>query len=73
MAAPLRRCGEHSLLVFCLGTFLSFSAQVWIEAVGGSIAAQIAASVVGIALLTAAAYVAAWYKTGQGAGTSAAT
>jgi hypothetical protein len=73
VAAPLRRCGEHSLLVFCLGTFLSFSAQVWIEAVGGSIAAQIAASVVGIALLTAAAYVAAWYKTGQGAGTSAAT
>ena len=73
IVAPLRRCGEHSLLVFCLGTFLSFSAQVWIEAVGGSLPAQLAASVVGIALLTAAAYVAAWYKKGQGAGTSAAT
>jgi hypothetical protein len=73
IVAPLRRCGEHSLMVFCLGTFLSFSAQVWIEAVGGSLAAQLAASVAGIAALTAAAYVAAWYKKGQGAGTSAAT
>jgi hypothetical protein len=73
IAGPVRRCGEHSLLVFCLGTFLSFSAQVWIEAVGGSLPAQLAASVAGIALLTAAAYVAAWYKKGQGAGSSAAT
>ena len=73
IVAPLRRCGEHSLMVFCLGTFLSFSAQVWIEAAGGSLPAQLAASVVGIALLTAAAYIAAWYKKGQGAGTSAAT
>jgi hypothetical protein len=73
VAGPARRCGEHSLLVFCLGTFLSFSAQVWIEAVGGSLTAQLAASVAGIALLTAAAYIAAWYKKGQGAGTSAAT
>jgi hypothetical protein len=73
IVAPLRRCGEHSLMVFCLGTFLSFSAQVWIEAVGGSLLAQLAASVTGIALLTGAAYVAAWYKKGQGAAMSAAT
>jgi hypothetical protein len=71
LVAPLRRCGEHSLLVFCLGTFLSFSAQVWIEAAGGSFASQIGASVAGIAALTAAAYVAAWYKKGERAGTSA--
>src|SRR5262249_5779355 len=25
---PLRRCGEHSLQVFCWGTFLALSAQV---------------------------------------------
>ena len=72
VVTPLRRCGEHSLLVFCLGTFLSFSAQVWIEAAGGSLAAQIGASLAGIALLVAAAYVAAWYKRGDGAGASAA-
>jgi hypothetical protein len=72
IVAPVRRCGEHSLLVFCLGTFLSFSAQVWIEAAGGSLPAQLMASVVGIAVLTAAAYVAAWYKRGQRAGMSAA-
>jgi hypothetical protein len=25
---PLRRCGEASLLIFCLGTFLALSGQV---------------------------------------------
>lgn len=61
-AAPVRRCGEHSLSVFCIGTFLSFTAQIWIDAAGGALAAQLAASVVGIAALTGAAYIAAWYK-----------
>jgi hypothetical protein len=46
---------------------------VWIDSVGGALPAQLAASIAGVALLTAAAYVAGWYKKGQGAGTSAAT
>jgi hypothetical protein len=59
---PIRRCGENSLLVFCLGTFLSFSAFVVLDAVGGSLAAQFVVTVVGLALQIGAAYLAGWYK-----------
>lgn len=59
---PIRRCGENSLLVFCLGTFLSFTAFVVLDAVGASLAAQFVVTVVGLALQIGAAYVAGWYK-----------
>jgi hypothetical protein len=67
IAAPVRRCGEHSLLVFCIGTFLSFSALVVLDAVGGSLAAQFVVTLVGIAIQIGAAYVAGWYKKQQSA------
>ena len=28
VSQPLRRCGEASLLIFCIGTFLALSGQV---------------------------------------------
>ncbi|MCZ7566829.1 MAG: OpgC domain-containing protein [Burkholderiales bacterium] len=59
---PLRRCGEHSLLVFCIGTFLSFTAHVVLSEVGGSVSAQVAVSAIGIALLAATAGIAGWHK-----------
>ena len=62
IVAPIRRCGENSLLVFCIGTFLSFTAFVVLDAVGGSLAAQVVVTVVGLALQVAAAYVAGWYR-----------
>lgn len=62
VARPLRRCGEHSLLVFCIGTFLSFTAHVVLSEVGGSAIAQVAVSSIGIGLLVATAGVAGWYK-----------
>ena len=62
LAAPLRLCGAHSLSVFCIGTFLSFSAQVALSTTEGSFAAQVAVSVAGIAIMVAAAAVAAWYR-----------
>jgi hypothetical protein len=61
-AKVVRRCGENSLLVFCLGTFLSFTARVVLDAVGGGILAQFLVTVTGIALLVGAAYVASWYQ-----------
>ncbi len=65
VAEPLRRCGEQSLQVFCLGTFLSFTAHVATERYEQAAWAQIAASVVGILLMVAFAYAARWYKHGE--------
>lgn len=67
---PLRRCGEASLLIFCLGTFLALSGQVIVSHYEDSILSQIFVSIAGIAVMCAAAYVAAWFK-GGGPGTSA--
>jgi hypothetical protein len=71
LAAPVRCCGRHSLPVFCIGTFLSFSAQAALSTTEGSFAAQLAVSAAGIAIMVGAAYVAAWYR-GEAAGVSAA-
>ena len=73
VAAPVRRCGEHSLLVFCLGTFLSFSAYAILDATGGTLAMQVAVSGAGIGLLVGAAYIARWYKRQQSAGAQGAS
>jgi len=65
LALPLRRCGEHSLLVFCIGTFLSFSAHIVLDAWRQTLGAQLLVSALGIGLLIAVAYVAHWYKNKQ--------
>jgi hypothetical protein len=62
VAEPVRRCGEHSLLVFCIGTFLSFTAHVVLGELGSTRFTQLAVSAAGIALLIAVATVAGWYK-----------
>jgi hypothetical protein len=61
---PLRRCGEHSLQIFCLGVFLALSGQVVVGQYEDSIVSQIAVSIVGLVIMSAAAYAAAWYKRG---------
>lgn len=65
-AQPLRRCGEHSLAIFCLGTFLSFVAYVvvgtYAETVSWPTLLDIAVSIAGLAIMTGAAYFAHWYK-----------
>ncbi len=73
---PLRRCGEQSLLIFCLGTFLALSGQVIVSQFEESLLSQISVSVAGIVVMCAVAYVAAWFKSGGPAGprkTSTAT
>lgn len=67
---PLRRCGEASLLIFCLGTFLALSGQVIVSYYEESILSQIVVSIAGIAIMCLAAYIAAWSRSG-GSGTSA--
>ncbi len=66
---PLRRCGEQSLLIFCLGIFLALSAQVTVTHYEDSIASQIVVSIAGILIMCLAAYIAAWFN---GGGPSAA-
>ncbi len=61
---PLRRCGEHSLQIFCLGVFLALSAQVVVGHYEDSIVSQIAVSIAGLLIMSAAAYAATWYKRG---------
>ncbi|GEP57275.1 OpgC family protein [Reyranella soli] len=65
---PLRRCGEQSLLIFCIGTFLALSAQIVVSYFEESLLSQIVVSVAGILVMCAAAYVATWFKSGGSAG-----
>ncbi len=62
---PIRRCGEQSLLIFCLGTFLALSALIIVDRYENSIVSQIAVSLGGIAVMCLVAYIAAWLKTSR--------
>ena len=59
---PLRRCGEHSLQIFCVGTFLALSAQIVDAHFDGSLLSQLVVSISGIVIMTAFAYAATWFK-----------
>jgi hypothetical protein len=54
---PLVLCGEHSLPIFCLGVFLSFSAHWVITQYSDAVSAQIAVSAAGIGIMVAAAWI----------------
>jgi len=59
---PIRRCGEHSLQIFCLGTFLAVTAQVIVAHYEDSTVSQLSVSFAGIAIMSLAAYAASWFK-----------
>jgi hypothetical protein len=59
---PLIVCGQHSLEIFCLGVFLSFAAHFAMVEVSGAFWVQLVASVLGIMIMTAAAWLITWYK-----------
>jgi hypothetical protein len=61
---PILTCGEHSLQVFCLGTFLALTAGIVLNRYEDSIVLQIAVSIAGIAIMSLAAYGASWFKAG---------
>jgi hypothetical protein len=60
--APLIKCGQNSLPVFCTGIVLSFCAHAAIEANLNSLWVQIFAGVMGVVLMTAVAYYQTWLK-----------
>jgi hypothetical protein len=59
---PLRRCGEHSLQIFCVGTFLALSASIIDTNFEESLLSQLVVSFAGIAVMTGFAYAATWFK-----------
>jgi len=59
---PLIVSGQHSLEVFCVGTFLAAIAYFALHLINDSFAAQIFVSVVGIAGMVAVAYFRTWVK-----------
>jgi hypothetical protein len=62
MSAPLIKCGQHSLEVFCIGIVLSFCAHAAIETSLDSLWVQIFVGTLGILFLTASAHYLTWHK-----------
>jgi OpgC protein len=54
------RCGENPLAIYCLGVLLSFMGFVILSQLSSTIAVQVAVSMVGIALMIAAATLMTW-------------
>jgi hypothetical protein len=59
---PAIVCGQHSLETFCIGVFLAFAAHFAMIEFSGGIAMQILVSVLGIAIMIAAAALMSWYR-----------
>ena len=67
---PAILCGQHSLEIFCLGIFLSFTAHFVIVQVSGTLTMQVLISLAGVTIMSATAMLIAWYQAieKQGAG-----
>jgi hypothetical protein len=61
-ARPLIVCGEHSLEIFCLGVFLSFTAHILMIEVSSRVLFQLLVSFGGILSMIALAGIMTWYK-----------
>ena len=59
---PFILCGQQSLAVFCVGVFLSFAGHLALMTGSGSLAAQVAVSLIGLALMTLVATYISWSK-----------
>ena len=55
---PIRRCGEHSLQIFCVGTFLAVTAQIIVAYYEESIVSQIFVSLAGLVVMSLFAFAA---------------
>ncbi|MBS0519762.1 MAG: OpgC domain-containing protein [Proteobacteria bacterium] len=59
---PVRKCGEHSLQIFCLGTFFALTGQIIVANFNESPMSQIVVSLGGITVMSLVAYGAAWFE-----------
>ncbi len=61
-AQPLIVAGKHSLYVFCVGIFLSFTGHFLLVEISNTVLAQILVSLGGLALMTGLAYALEWNR-----------
>lgn len=59
---PLILCGQHSLEIFCIGVFLAFAGHFILAEVAGGAWTHFFISMAGILIMSAAAWLFAWYK-----------
>ena len=59
---PAIVCGQHSLETFCLGVFLAFAAHFLFTEISNSLLMQVIGSLLGIAIMVAAAAMISWYR-----------
>jgi hypothetical protein len=60
--APLIKCGQHSLEVFCVGVYLSFVAHFILITFSDSVLMQLAVGVGGLAIMVVVAWYRGWSK-----------
>lgn len=61
-AKPIVICGQHSLHIFCLGILLSVIGHLVLTEIDGSLPAQFAVNIAGLALMIGMAMLLEWYK-----------
>lgn len=61
-AQPLILCGKHSLEIFCLGVFLSFTAHFILVEISARLWMQLIVSVLGVLLMIGLAALMSWYQ-----------
>jgi hypothetical protein len=60
--APLIKCGQHSLEVFCVGVYLAFVAHFVLITVSDSVLTQLAVGACGVSIMVLVAYYKGWSK-----------
>jgi hypothetical protein len=59
---PMILCGQHSLVIFCLGVFLAFAGYFLLTEISAGIGLHFLAGTAGILIMSAVARMATWYK-----------
>jgi hypothetical protein len=59
---PMVLCGQHSLEIFCLGVFLAFAGYFLLAEISGGIGLHFLVGILGILIMSAAAWLNSWYK-----------
>jgi hypothetical protein len=62
LAQPLILCGRHSLEVFCLGVFLSYTAGFVLIEFSSAVYMQVLVSLGGVSAMVGLAWLMSWYK-----------
>jgi hypothetical protein len=65
---PIILCGQHSLALFCFGTFLALAGHIVLVEISNTIAAQFLVSAAGLVVMSAVAWLMTRYEAAEGRG-----